>query len=98
MKHVIFWTFKKEYSEKEKNEIKANAKNALEGLAGKIPGLLIISVKTEMMETSTADMMLYTEFTDKEAYLAYKTHPLPVRAADEFIRPFIDLRLCCDYE
>lgn len=98
MKHVIFWTLKNEYSEEEKKEIKANAKNALEGLAGKIPGLLIISLKTEMLETSTAHMMLYTEFTDNAAYLNYKTHPLHVAAADKYVRPFIDLRLCCDYE
>lgn len=98
MKHIIFWTLKKEYSDEEKNMIKANAENALENLAGKIPGLLEIKVFTEMLPTSTADMMLYTEFTDNEAYLDYKTHPLHVAAADEFVRPFIDLRLCCDYE
>lgn len=98
MKHVIFWTLKKEYSEEEKKEIKANAKNALENLTGQIPGLKAVSVLTEMLPTSTADMMLYTEFTDNEAYLNYKTHPLHVAAADKYVRPFIDLRLCCDYD
>ena len=98
MKHIILWALKKEYSAEEKEKIKANAKNALEGLAGEIPGLLNISVRTEMLETSTADMMLYTEFFDNAAYQNYKTHPKHVAAADKFVRPYVDLRLCCDYD
>lgn len=98
MKHVILWKLKDSLSEKEKEGVKANAEKALEGLYGKIPGLLKIEVKTEMLETSTADMMLYTEFTDNEAYLGYKSHPAHTAAADEFVRPFICERLCCDYE
>ena len=98
MKHIILWTLKKEYSDEEKRKILANAKNALEGLRGKIPGLIEIKVITEMLPTSTADMMLYTEFDCNESYIGYKTHPLHVAAADEFVRPYIDVRLCCDCE
>lgn len=98
MKHVIIWKLKDEYSEAEKKTIKTNAENALEALAGKIPGLLKIEVECEMLPTSTGDMMLYCEFTDSNAYAAYKTHPLHVAAADEFVRPFVSVRLCCDYE
>ena len=98
MKHIILWTLKKEYPEEEKKKILANAENALEALQGKIPGLCEIKVITKMLPTSTADMMLYTEFSDNEAYLSYKTHPLHVAAADEFVRPYVDARLCCDYE
>ena len=40
VKHVILWTLKDEYSSKDKEEIKAGIKEGLEGLAGKIPGLV----------------------------------------------------------
>ena len=97
MKHVIIWKLK-DFPEEEKKEISANAENALEALAGKIPGLLKIEVETDMLPTSTADMMLYCEFTDNDSYLNYKKHPLHVAAADEFVRPYIAERFCCDYE
>lgn len=98
MKHIIMWRLKKEYSEKEKEEIKANAKNALEGLFEKIPGLLRIELKTDFLDSSSADMMLITEFSDREAYMNYRIHPDHVAAADGFVRPFAEERLCCDYE
>lgn len=98
MKHIIMWKLKGDFSEKEKTEIKANAKNALEGLFGKIPGLLKIELKTEFMDTSSADMMLVTEFSDAEAYMNYRTHPDHVAAANGFVRPYTEERLCCDYE
>ena len=38
VKHVILWTLKEEFSEEEKQRIKAGIKEGLEGLAGH-PGL-----------------------------------------------------------
>lgn len=40
VKHVILWKLKDSYEADEKEQIKADIKAGLEGLAGKIPGLL----------------------------------------------------------
>lgn len=98
MKHIIAWKLSPTLSPKEKATVKANAKSALEGLCGNIPGLLSIELVTDMLDTSTGDMLLISEFADKKAYAEYKTHPLHVAAADEFVRPYTVERLCCDYE
>ena len=44
VKHVIVWTLKDEYSAEEKADIKKGIKDGLEGLKGKVPGLLEIKV------------------------------------------------------
>ena len=47
VKHVILWQLKDELSAEEKAEVKKGIKEGLEGLAGKIPGLLDIQVQIE---------------------------------------------------
>lgn len=67
VKHVILWTLKNEYSKEEKEAIKAEIKAGLEGLAGQIPGLLEIHVNINGLESSNADLMLDSTFTDEAA-------------------------------
>lgn len=98
VKHVILWTLKEELSIEEKEKIKADAKCALEALLGSIDGLLEIKLITCMIPSSNCDMMLDSTFEDREALLRYQKHPLHVAAADTFVRPYTDRRLCCDFE
>lgn len=98
VKHVILWQLKDEFSETEKNEILKNAKVNLEGLLGKIEGLLEIKLQTERLASSNADMMLYSEFVSLDALKGYQTHPDHVFVADNFIRPFTKARLCLDFK
>ena len=42
VKHVILWQLKDELSAEQKNAVKAEIKKGLEGLAGKVPGLIDI--------------------------------------------------------
>ena len=98
VKHIILWTLK-EMSEDEKTQVKAGIKAGLEGLAGKIPGLLEIKVVTEgRLETSNADVMLDSSFESFEALKAYAKHPEHVKVADEKVRPFTASRSCLDFE
>ena len=85
IKHVILWKIKEEYDESKKEEIRNGVKTSLEDLKGKIPGLIDIRVQAEMLPTSNADVMLAT----------HKEH---VKAADDFVRPYMEVRLCMDYE
>lgn len=98
VKHIILWTLK-EMSENEKVKVKAEIKTGLEGLIGKIPGLLEIKVITDgRLETSNADLMLDSSFESFEALKAYAKHPDHVKVADEKVRPFTANRSCLDFE
>ena len=95
VKHIILWQIK---DDADKASVKKKAKEALEGLAGKIDGLLSVKVHINGLESSNADMMLETSFTDEAALKGYSVHPLHVKAADTYVRPFTKLRVCLDFE
>ncbi len=97
VKHVILWTLKDEFSDYEKAKIISEMKEALEGLKGKIPGLIDITVNTNKLSTSTADVMLDSTFESEEALKGYSVHPEHVKVADGKVRPFTKARACLDY-
>ena len=98
VKHLILWKLKDELSAEEKKQIKAGIKTGLEGLQGKIPGLLKLRVQTEGLSSSNADLMLDSAFTDEEALKGYSIHPAHVEVADTKVRPYTQTRLCLDFE
>ena len=98
VKHVILWKLKDEFSENEKAKIKQGIKNSLEGLLGKIPGLVEIKVHTNGLATSTADVMLDSTFESADALKGYSVHPDHVAVANTFVRPYAAVRSCLDYE
>lgn len=98
VKHVILWQLKDEYSDSEKEQIKKEIKDGLEGLKGKISGMIDIKVNINGLESSNADLMLDSSFEDEDALKGYAVFPEHVKVADEKIRPFVKLRACLDYE
>ena len=98
VKHVILWTLKEEFSEEEKEAIKAGIKEGLEGLKGQIPGLLEIQVNTNGLASSNADLMLDSTFESDDALKGYAVHPAHVAVADGKVRPYTASRVCLDYE
>lgn len=98
VKHIILWTLKEELSVEEKERIKAGIKEGLEGLKGKIPGLLEIKVQTEKLASSTADLMLDSSFISEEALKGYSVHPEHVSVANGRVRPYTASRACLDFE
>ena len=98
VKHVILWTLR-EMDGDEKERVKAGIKEGLEGLRGRIPGLVDITVNAGgRLETSTVDLMLDSTFESEEALELYARHPAHVAVADARIRPFTASRACLDYE
>lgn len=74
IKHIVAWRLKD--SPQKSTEI-ALIKELLEGLAGKIPGLLYIEVGSNVVaDANAADVVLYSEFTDLAALAHYQAHPL----------------------
>ena len=98
VKHIILWKLKEELSAEEKAAVKAEIKAGLEGLAGKIPGLLEIKVYTEGLPSSNVDLMLDSSFVDEAALKGYAVHPEHVAVADGKVRPYTATRSCMDFE
>ena len=97
VKHIILWTLK-ECDENEKAKIKKNIKENLEGLKGKIDGLVDIKVYIEGLPSSNADLMLDSTFINEEALKGYAVHPEHVAVADGLVRPYTAVRSCLDFE
>ncbi|MPQ55902.1 Dabb family protein [Duganella sp. FT27W] len=98
LKHIVMWKLKDhaEGADRAANAIKMKA--LLDGCATIVPGI----VKFEAMLAqpgleATYDVVLYSEFTGKDALNAYLDHPEHVA-----IKPFIGAirleRQCMDYE
>ena len=98
VRHMIIWTLKDEYSDSEKAEIRKGIKQGLEGLHGKIPGLVRIQVLTDGLASSNGDLMLDSLFEDEQALKAYSGNPLHVAVANGKVRPYTKIRSCFDYE
>lgn len=98
VKHVILWQLKDELTKEQISEVKAGIKSGLEGLKGEIPGLIDITVVTEGLASSNADVMLDSTFESEEALKGYATHPKHVAVADGKVRPYTANRVCMDYE
>ena len=98
VKHIILWRLKDELTADEKAKVKQEIKAGLEGLAGRIPGLLSIEVNIDgRLDSSNADVMLDSTFVDEAALKAYAVHPEHVAVADGKVRPYTCLRTCLDY-
>ena len=98
VKHIILWRLKDELTADEKAKVKQDIKAGLEGLAGRIPGLLSIEVNVDgRLDSSNADVMLDSTFVDETALKAYAVHPEHVAVADGKVRPYTSLRTCLDY-
>ncbi|MBQ6225950.1 MAG: Dabb family protein [Bacteroidaceae bacterium] len=98
VKHIILWKLRDDLTKEEKQRVKKDIKAGLEGLAGRIPGLLNIVVNVDgRLDSSNADVMLDSTFADEAALKAYAVHPEHVAVADGKVRPYTCLRTCLDY-
>lgn len=99
VKHVILWTLNPELTEEEKQQVKVGIKEGLEGLMGKVPGLMDIRVNIAgRLPSSNCDVMLDSTLESEEALMAYAVHPAHVAVADAKVRPYTVQRTCLDFE
>ena len=96
VKHIILWQLKEDIVDKA--AVKAGIKSGLEGLKGRIPGLIDIQVRIAGLASSNADVMLDSSFADAASLKGYAVHPEHVKVADTKVRPFTKTRLCLDFE
>lgn len=99
VKHIILWTLNPELTDEEKDKVKAGIKQGLEGLMGKVPGLVDVKVITDRrLASSNADVMLDSTLESEEALKNYATHPAHVEVANTKVRPYTINRSCLDIE
>lgn len=98
IKHIVMWRLKDTALGNDKAVNARLIKQRLEALRDRIPGLLKIEVGLDFSATDqSADMVLYSEFENRQALDAYQAHP-----EHEAIKPFVlsvrSDRLLADYE
>ncbi len=85
VRHIVFWRLNESANGRGKAENAAEVKRLLEGLNGKIPGMIKLEVGFDFSRTSeSSDIVLYSEFESRAALDAYQTHPL-----HEAVKPFV---------
>lgn len=97
VRHIVTWCFKDEIQAEKKAGLKADMKTNLSSLLGKVPGLVSVTFVSELLESSTHDMVLITEHESAEALKTYAGHPEHVKVADTYVRPFVFKRTALDY-
>jgi len=97
VKHMIIWKLKPR-SEEAFVERKKLIKENLENLVGKIPGLISMHIQIDNLDSSIGDMLMDSTMESVEALKVYTAHPDHVYVAETFIRPYVETRLCIDYE
>jgi hypothetical protein len=76
IKHIVFWKINDGIDGVSKADAMKQIKIALEGMQGKIPGLLKIEVGiNEIKDDTASDISLFSEFENWEALDAYQVHP-----------------------
>ena len=95
VKHIILWKLKEEHNTA---EVKKGIKENIEALVGKVPGLIEMNIQIDKLESSNADVMLYSVLESEEALKGYAVHPDHVYAANTYVRPFTESHLCLDFE
>jgi len=86
VKHIVMWTLAEFAEGKSKEENVQEIKDQLEGLKDLIQEIQSLEVGINFNITEDAyDLVLVTEFSDKEALTRYQDHPEHIRVRD-FLR------------
>jgi Stress responsive A/B Barrel Domain len=98
VKHIVLWRLKPEAHGRSAAENARAIKDKLEGLRGRIPGMLTIEVGLDFSRTdNSCDLALYSVFESRLALDAYQSHP-EHKAVMPFILEARAERRLCDYE
>ena len=98
IKHIVMWRLKDVAHGNDRQTNAALIKERLTALRGRIPGMTAIEVGIDFSCTySSCDVVLYSEFLDRNALALYQENP-----EHEALKPFIGMasmeRRIADYE
>jgi hypothetical protein len=79
IKHIVMWSVRGEDTAKRQRNV-ALLKAEFESLRGRVPGLLHLEIGVDFSRIDYAcDVVLVSEFENREALAAYASHPEHVR-------------------
>ena len=96
IKHIVLWQYTDEVRRTKAEEVTAALRSRFEDLPGKIDGLTRVELGRTYKD-GPYDIVLYCEFTTREAEAAYQVHPLHV-SIKELSAPWVTGRAAIDYE
>lgn len=98
IKHIVMWRLHDEVEGVTRADAAVAIKEALEGLQGKIPGLLHIEVGVDFDRgDQAADIVLYSELESRDALAGYQAHPLH-QAVVPLVKRHACERIVVDYD
>jgi heme-degrading monooxygenase HmoA len=98
IKHIVMWKLKDRAEGADRASNALEMKRRLDACANVVPGILKFEVMLAQPGLeATYDVVLYSEFADKEALAAYAAHPTH-KAVAPFIGAIREARQCMDYE
>jgi heme-degrading monooxygenase HmoA len=98
IKHIVMWKLKDQAEGADKAANAVEMKRRLDACANVVPGILKFEVTLAQPGLeATYDVVLYSEFEDKQALEAYVKHPTH-QAVVPFIGAIREARQCMDYE
>jgi hypothetical protein len=98
VKHIVMWNLKDSAGDKTKAQNLEEMKIRLESLKQKIETVDYLEVGINFNDTQDAyDIVLYSEFRDREGLDVYQKHPEHIKARD-FIRKVRLYKKVVDYE
>jgi hypothetical protein len=98
IKHIVIWRLKDRAEGNDRAENALIVKQRLESLAGRIPGMKAIEVGIDFSGSdASGDIVLYSEFSGREALDAYQKHPEHL-AMKDFIGNVTQERRVVDYD
>ena len=99
VKHIVIWKLKNKTLPLHTCPDALAIKEGLEGLVGKIPGLVAVEVGFDFRaKESSGDIVLFAQFKSREALENYQNHPEHIRVGREVVRPATYDRKMIDYE
>lgn len=96
VRHILFWTFSERVTNENRDSVLALITNSVNGLSGKIPGLLKAEIGVNFAD-SPCDFVFYAEFENKAAVPAFQNHPLHLKHK-ALCAPYVASRFAADYE
>ena len=97
IKHIVMWKLKEHAEANDKAGNAILVKEKLEAMMNLVPGMLKLEVGIDLgMDASGFDVVLYSEFENKEALAAYQAHP-EHKAVFPFIGAVREQRTAIDY-
>ncbi|HEX2985454.1 MAG TPA: Dabb family protein [Caproiciproducens sp.] len=95
VKHLVLWSLT-EGAKKDGDKIIADLNRRFKALLGVVDGLTAIEVGKNY-NGGKFDLVLYCEFTSKEAQEKYQTHPAHIAIKND-VHTLVSGRECVDYE